>query len=91
VIQFAQASFPELAGLPPEHIEAGLQQLAQKNPQRFQQAMGILGRVKSLQAAAQQDQLVKAQEQRQQFEATVGAKVSEMIEPPRFWGHVETT
>ena len=37
--QFAQASFlesfPELAALPPQHLEAGLQQLAQQNPQRF--------------------------------------------------------
>jgi hypothetical protein len=70
--QFAQASFmesfPELAGLPPQHLEAGLQQLAQQNPQRFQQAMGILNRVQSLNAAAQQAQQARAHEQHQQIE-----------------------
>lgn len=73
--QFAQASFiesfPELAGLPAQHFEAGLQLLAQQNPQRFQQALGILNRVSALQAQTQQAEYAKQQEQRQQFEASV--------------------
>jgi hypothetical protein len=73
--QFAQASFlegfPELAGLPPQHLEAGLQLLAQQNPQRFQQALGILNRVQALQASSQQADHARQQEQRQQFESSV--------------------
>jgi len=70
--QFAQASFlegfPELAALAPEHLEAGLQQLAQQNPARFQQAMGVLNRVQVLQASAQQQQAEQAREHQHQIE-----------------------
>ena len=46
---FGQASFfaalPELAGLPPEHLENGLVMLAQVDPPRFQHAMGLLNSI----------------------------------------------
>jgi hypothetical protein len=74
-MQFSQAafveSFPELAGLQPAQLEAGLQFLAQNAPQRFQQALGILNRVSALQAQTQQVDHARQQEQRQHFEASV--------------------
>jgi hypothetical protein len=70
--QFAQASLiqlvPELAGLPPHQIEAGLQQLAQTNPQRFEQVMNVLNRVQHLQAASEQAKATQDHERHAQIE-----------------------
>jgi hypothetical protein len=69
---FAQASFlegfPELAALPAEHLHAGLNQLAQTNPERFNQAMGVLNRVSQIQNAQQQVQAQTAQRAKQEFD-----------------------
>ena len=57
---FARAAFienfPELAGLPIEHLQPALAILQQQNPQRFQAAMATLNRVGQIEQARLQNQ-----------------------------------
>ena len=62
-------NFPEIAGLPLEQWEGALAAMAQREPDRFNRAVGTLNRVVQLQAAQQQQQQQRAAVERQQFEA----------------------
>jgi len=75
---FAQAAFfeavPELAGLPVEQVEAGIEWLRVNAPERFSHALGTLQRVASLQQAQSEQQQHQAQIYQQQFEAYAKAE-----------------
>ena len=69
---FARASFienfPELAGLPIEHLQGGLEMMAQVAPDRFNAAMGTLQRVASIQQEQHQQNQRNALASQQQFQ-----------------------
>jgi len=71
---FAQAAFfeavPELAGLPLDQVEQGIEWLRVNAPERFSHALGTLQRVASLHQAQQQ----QTQIYQQQFEAYAKAE-----------------
>jgi hypothetical protein len=68
---FARASFieyfPEIAALPLDQWEGALALMSQRQPDRFQKAVGTLQRVSQLQVARQQEDQQRAQRQQAEF------------------------
>jgi hypothetical protein len=62
-------NFPEIAGLPVEQWEGALAAMAQREPGRFNKAMGTIQRVIQLQAAQEEQQQMRTRAEQQQFEA----------------------
>jgi hypothetical protein len=67
-------ALPELANVPIQNWESALQVLHSQNPQRVQQAMGLIQRAGQLHAAQQQQEQQRAAVERQQIETWARAE-----------------
>jgi hypothetical protein len=83
---FAQATFfqvaPQLEGLPPELLAQGLIALKDVDPQAFNAAVGVLGRVEQINHARQQDMQQREHAQAedfQTFKASEDAKLARTL------------